>query len=371
MTTSSSHLIPPHGGELIDLIAQPEAANELKARSREWPSWDLTARQLCDLELLLSGGFSPLRGFMTRADYEGVCHNMRLASGLLWPMPITLDVSEEFAKTLKPGSSKVALRDPEGVMLARPARGGSLAARPQSRSPGGIQQHQQGASRRGLCDEQGQPLVCRWPRGGHAGAVALRLPLPAPHSSRASRRVRAPGLAADRRFPDAQSHASRPSGTHLPRRQTGGSQPSDPPSRGHDQARRRGLFHPRALLSVADFQVSAGDGETFPAAVGHAHGRTARGHLARVDSQESRLQPFHRGPRSRRPRQGHRRQALLWSLRGPGGVQEASSRHRRHHGSLQHDGLPRRPGQIFSRRRSSQRCSRAQHLGHGAAPAAE
>ena len=117
MTVSSGHLIAPHGGELIDLMVQPERANELKAHSREWPSWDLTARQLCDLELLMSGGFSPLRGFMTRADYEGVAHNMKLASGVLWPMPITLDVSEEFAKSLKPGS-KVALRDPEGVMLA-------------------------------------------------------------------------------------------------------------------------------------------------------------------------------------------------------------------------------------------------------------
>jgi sulfate adenylyltransferase len=55
---------------------------------------------------------------MNRADYDGVCHNMRLASGVIWPMPITLDVSEEFAKKLQPGSSKVALRDPEGVMLA-------------------------------------------------------------------------------------------------------------------------------------------------------------------------------------------------------------------------------------------------------------
>ena len=118
MSTSSSHLIPPHGGELVDLIAQPETVNQLKSHSREWPSWDLTARQLCDLELLLSGGFSPLRGFMNRADYEGVCSNMKLASGVLWPMPITLDVSEEFARSLKPGSSKVALRDPEGVMLA-------------------------------------------------------------------------------------------------------------------------------------------------------------------------------------------------------------------------------------------------------------
>jgi sulfate adenylyltransferase len=118
LTAPTSHLIAPHGGELINLIVQPDAANELKAHSREWPSWDLTARQICDLELLMSGGFSPLRGFMTRADYEGVCQNMRLARGVLWPIPITLDVSEAFAKSLQPGSSKVALRDPEGVMLA-------------------------------------------------------------------------------------------------------------------------------------------------------------------------------------------------------------------------------------------------------------
>jgi sulfate adenylyltransferase len=118
LTAATSHLIPPHGGELIQLIAQPERIAELKAHSKEWPSWDLTSRQLCDLELLLTGGFSPLRGFMTRADYEGVCNNMRLADGTLWPMPITLDVTEEFAKKLAPGTSKVALRDPEGVMLA-------------------------------------------------------------------------------------------------------------------------------------------------------------------------------------------------------------------------------------------------------------
>ena len=118
MTASISHIITPHGGELIDLIAPPERVAELKAHSREWPSWDLTPRQVCDLELLVSGGFSPLQGFMTQSDYSGVCHKMRLNSGVLWPMPITLDVKEEFAKSLTPGSSKVALRDAEGVMLA-------------------------------------------------------------------------------------------------------------------------------------------------------------------------------------------------------------------------------------------------------------
>ncbi len=117
MSSTISHLIAPHGGELVNLYVQPKQAADLKAHSREWPSWDLTPRQVCDLELLMSGGFSPLTGFLNRKDYEGVCQNMKLASGVLWPIPITLDVSEEFAKKLTPGSSKVALRDGEGVML--------------------------------------------------------------------------------------------------------------------------------------------------------------------------------------------------------------------------------------------------------------
>jgi sulfate adenylyltransferase len=118
LTASTSHLIAPHGGELVQLLAPADLGAELKGHSKEWPSWDLTPRQLCDLELLMNGGFSPLRGFMNRKDYEGVCNNMRLADGTLWPMPITLDVTEDFAKKLTPGRSKIALRDAEGVMLA-------------------------------------------------------------------------------------------------------------------------------------------------------------------------------------------------------------------------------------------------------------
>jgi sulfate adenylyltransferase len=117
-TNSSSHLIPPHGGQLINLVVDREDAADLKGESKDFPSWDLTPRQTCDLELLLNGGFSPLAGFMTKADYEGVCGEMKLQSGLIWPIPITLDVSEAFAKNLKPGSSKIALRDAEGVMVA-------------------------------------------------------------------------------------------------------------------------------------------------------------------------------------------------------------------------------------------------------------
>ena len=116
--TSEGHLLPAHGGELVDLYVGPERRAEIKSESKELASWDLRPRQLCDLELLLNGAFSPLGGFMTRADYERVCHEMRLVTGILWPMPITLDVSEDFAKSLTAGSSKIALRDSEGVMLA-------------------------------------------------------------------------------------------------------------------------------------------------------------------------------------------------------------------------------------------------------------
>jgi sulfate adenylyltransferase len=98
-------------------MVEPERAAELQAASRDWPSWDLTERQVCDLELLLNGGFSPLQGFMTRAEHESVCEEMRLPSGQLWPIPITLDIPEELAGQLGSGST-LALRDPEGVMLA-------------------------------------------------------------------------------------------------------------------------------------------------------------------------------------------------------------------------------------------------------------
>ena len=112
-----SHLIDPHGGSLVNLFVSEQKADQLKSGQRDWPAWDLTDRQLCDLELLMSGGFSPLKGFITRQDYDSVCREMRLCDGTLWPIPITLDVDEQTAKELKPGST-LALRDPEGFTLA-------------------------------------------------------------------------------------------------------------------------------------------------------------------------------------------------------------------------------------------------------------
>jgi sulfate adenylyltransferase len=113
----SEHLIAPHGGKLVDLMVGPDRAADLKLASRDMESWDLTPRQLCDLELLLTGGFSPLRGFQGTADYEAVCATMRLADGTLWPIPVVLDVPESVAGRLAPGAA-LGLRDPEGMLLA-------------------------------------------------------------------------------------------------------------------------------------------------------------------------------------------------------------------------------------------------------------
>ena len=112
-----THLIPPHGGALKDLRLAAEAAQAARQAAVDYPSWDLTARQLCDLELLAVGGFSPLDGFLGQADYQRVLADMRLEDGTLWPMPVTLDVSERFAEGIAVGDH-VALRDPEGVVLA-------------------------------------------------------------------------------------------------------------------------------------------------------------------------------------------------------------------------------------------------------------
>lgn len=100
-----------------ELYALPDERTCLKDESAGLQEWGLTHRQQCDLELLMSGGFAPLDGFLRRKDYEGVLSGMRLASGALWPMPITLDVTRDFAKKRSPGE-RIALRDAEGVALA-------------------------------------------------------------------------------------------------------------------------------------------------------------------------------------------------------------------------------------------------------------
>ena len=111
------HLIKPHGDNLIDLLVNHNKAKELKEKSHDWVSIELTPRQICDLELIINGGFSPLKGFMNKKDFASVCKEMRITNGILWPIPVVLDLTEDVAVKLKEGDS-VALRDDEGFMSA-------------------------------------------------------------------------------------------------------------------------------------------------------------------------------------------------------------------------------------------------------------
>ena len=109
--------IEPHGGRLINLVVGENRRSLLRDIALNLPDVTLNERQLCDLELLATGAFSPLNGFMVRSDYESVLDRMRLQNNTLWPIPICLDVSEIFAHNLEAGQS-VALRDLEGFLLA-------------------------------------------------------------------------------------------------------------------------------------------------------------------------------------------------------------------------------------------------------------
>ncbi len=100
-----------------ELYVSYDSAQKLKVDAGDLLSHDLTPRQICDLELLMNGGFNPLKGFLSQEDYESVVDTMRLANGTLWPMPITLDVTEKFAEGVEVGQD-IALRDQEGVILA-------------------------------------------------------------------------------------------------------------------------------------------------------------------------------------------------------------------------------------------------------------
>ena len=112
-----NHLITPHGGTLVNLLVDSDRVAAIRELSREWSSIDLGQRQLCDLELLLNGGLSPLEGYMGSADFDTVCSEMRLSDDTFWPLPLTLDIDEATADGLTTGEP-VALRDAEGVMLA-------------------------------------------------------------------------------------------------------------------------------------------------------------------------------------------------------------------------------------------------------------
>jgi len=108
-------LISPYGNTLINLVIPQEQLAEKLAHAKTLPVVNLSARAICDLELLATGAFSPLATFMNKADFESVVHTLRLANGTLFPMPITLPVPENASVVL---DSEVALADERNNLLA-------------------------------------------------------------------------------------------------------------------------------------------------------------------------------------------------------------------------------------------------------------
>ena len=113
----SEGTIAPHGGTLINREATGDEAAALAERARSLPALRLTSRPLSDLELIAIGGFSPLEGFMTSAQYRSVVDEMHLPDGLPWSLPVTLSATREEAASYK-GSSQIALADETGEPLA-------------------------------------------------------------------------------------------------------------------------------------------------------------------------------------------------------------------------------------------------------------
>ncbi|HET6596363.1 MAG TPA: bifunctional sulfate adenylyltransferase/adenylylsulfate kinase [Anaerolineales bacterium] len=110
-----ANLIAPYGGKLVNLVVDAEEREELLNRAPELSSIKITMRNLCDLELLATGGFSPLTTFMGKADYDRVLREMRLADGTLWPLPITLTANPKELPTV---GEDVVLRNANNDVVA-------------------------------------------------------------------------------------------------------------------------------------------------------------------------------------------------------------------------------------------------------------
>jgi sulfate adenylyltransferase len=105
-------LVSPHGGELKPLKLEGAALADALEKARSLKQWIVTTRERDDLIMMGIGGFSPLNGFFTKADWQGTCDEMKMSDGTFWPIPITLSVTREFADSVKEGE-EIALVDPD------------------------------------------------------------------------------------------------------------------------------------------------------------------------------------------------------------------------------------------------------------------
>ena len=117
MNETTSKLIEPYGGQLVSLLAQGDCREELNSYAKRLPSIRLSGRSLCDFELLAVGALSPLDRFMGVGDYQRALDEMRLLNGALFPLPITLPVSEETLSTIRLDQD-IALRNAHNDLRA-------------------------------------------------------------------------------------------------------------------------------------------------------------------------------------------------------------------------------------------------------------
>src|SRR4051812_32161755 len=110
-------LVAPHGGSLVNRVVDASKAEALKKEAAALPAVTLSAREAGDLEMIAIGAFSPLTGFMGQKDFEGVCKNIRLASGVVWPTPVILSPADDVAAKINVGQ-RIALKDDKGRLLA-------------------------------------------------------------------------------------------------------------------------------------------------------------------------------------------------------------------------------------------------------------
>src|SRR5215210_8531434 len=112
---TKTNLIAPYEGKLVSLVVEENEREELLGRASKLSSIKITMRNLCDLELLATGGFSPLTTFMGKADYERVLHEMRLSDGTLWPLPITMTADPKELPTV---GEDIVLRNSNNDVIA-------------------------------------------------------------------------------------------------------------------------------------------------------------------------------------------------------------------------------------------------------------
>ncbi len=114
-----SQLVPPHGGGALKaLLLEGEALEAAIAHARRLPAVPVSSRERGDLIMMGIGGYTPLNGFMSRADWQSVCDDMKLANGLFWPIPITLSTTAQIAAGIEPGTEVGLVDGLDGELLA-------------------------------------------------------------------------------------------------------------------------------------------------------------------------------------------------------------------------------------------------------------